>query len=269
MLNHLIKLLFLGDIVGKSGREAVMKTLPDLKRELSPDCIVVNAENAAHGFGVTKSIADDLFQAGVHVITTGNHIWDKSEIMSVVAQQNNILRPHNYPKHLPGSGVCEFETHKGHKVVVINLMGRLFMESMDDPFAAADDVLQNYTLGRNVNAIFLDFHAETTSEKQAMCHHVDGRVSAVIGTHTHVPTADQRVFPKGTAYMSDAGMCGDYFDTVIGMTATSSLARFLKKIPYERMQPGTGDGTVCGALVDVGGDGLAKSIVPIRAGREL
>lgn len=269
MLSCLIKLLFLGDIVGKSGREAVVRSLPDLKKEYMPDCIIVNAENAAHGFGLTKTVVDELFQAGVHVITTGNHIWDKPEILPLLAQQKNVLRPHNYPRHLPGLGVCEFETYKGHKVVVINLMGRLFMESMDDPFAAVDEILKNYSLGRNTQAIFLDFHAEATSEKQAMCHHVDGRVSAVIGTHTHVPTADQRIFPKGTAYMSDAGMCGDYFDTVIGMSSTSSLAKFLKKVPYERMQPGTEEGTVCGVLIEVGSMGLAKSIAPIRSGRSL
>ncbi len=265
----MIKLLFLGDVVGRSGREAVIKALPDLRKQHSPDCIVVNAENAAHGFGLTKSVSEELFEAGVNVITTGNHVWDKSEILSYLTQVKSVLRPHNYPKHLPGSGVCEFETHKGHKFVVINLMGRLFMDPLDDPFSAVDQVLKSYTLGRNAHAIFLDFHAETTSEKQAMCHHVDGRVSAVIGTHTHVPTADGRIFPGGTAYLSDAGMCGDYYGSVIGMGAEASLGRFLKRVPYERMQPATGEGTVCGALVEINLEGRAKSIDLVRAGRAL
>lgn len=264
-----MKLLFLGDIVGKSGREAVLKYLPTLKKQYSPDCIIVNAENAAHGFGITKPIAAELFEAGVNVITTGNHVWDKTEILAYVSQEKRILRPHNYPAHLPGSGVCEIETIKGQKIVVINVMGRLFMETLDDPFTCLDIILKPYVLGRNVHAIFLDFHAETTSEKQAICHYLDGRVSAVIGTHTHVPTADERIFPKGTAYLSDAGMCGDYYNSVIGMQVAGSLGKFLKRLPYERMQPAEGEGTVCGALIMVNSNGLASSIERVREGKPL
>jgi 2',3'-cyclic-nucleotide 2'-phosphodiesterase len=264
-----MKLLFLGDIVGKSGRDAVLKHLPTLKKKYSPDCIIVNAENAAHGFGITKPIAAELFDAGVSVITTGNHIWDKTEILAYLSQEKRILRPHNYPAHLPGSGVCEVETIKGEKIVVINVMGRLFMETLDDPFACLDTILKPYVLGRNVHAIFLDFHAETTSEKQAICHYLDGKVSAVVGTHTHVPTADERIFPKGTAYLSDAGMCGDYYNSVIGMQVAGSLGKFLKRLPYERMQPAEGDGTVCGALITVNSNGLALTIERIREGKPL
>lgn len=264
-----MKLLFLGDVVGKSGREAVLKYLPDLRKRHVPDCIIVNAENAAHGFGITKSIAAELFEAGVNVITTGNHIWDKTEILAYLSQEKRLLRPHNYPAHLPGTGVCEIETIKGQKIVVINVMGRLFMETLDDPFPCLDTILKPYILGRNAQAIFLDFHAETTSEKQAICHYLDGRVSAVVGTHTHVPTADERIFPKGTAYLSDAGMCGDYYNSVIGMQPAGSLGKFLKRLPYERMQPAEGEGTVCGALITVNPNGLASSIERIREGKPL
>lgn len=264
-----MKLLFLGDIVGKSGRTAVLKHILDLKREHSPACIIVNAENAAHGFGITKPMAEELFAAGVDVVTTGNHVWDKNEILAYISQEKRVLRPHNYPPHLPGSGLCEIETPRGQKIVVINIMGRLFMETLDDPFACIDTLLKPYNLGRNVHAIFVDFHAETTSEKQAFCHYVDGRVSAVVGTHTHVPTSDERIFPKGTAFQSDAGMCGDYFNSVIGMQVGGSLGKFLKRIPYERMQPAEGEGTVCGTLVTVGTHGLATSIERIRAGKPL
>jgi metallophosphoesterase (TIGR00282 family) len=264
-----MKLLFLGDIVGRSGRDAVLKHLPTLNNQYTPDCIIVNAENAAHGFGITKSIATELFEAGVSVITTGNHIWDKSEILAYLSQEKRLLRPHNYPSHLPGSGVCEFETIKGQKIIVLNVMGRLFMEPLDDPFRCIDTALKPYILGRNAHAIFLDFHAETTSEKQAICHYVDGRVSAVIGTHTHVPTADERIFPKGTAYLSDAGMCGDYHNSVIGMQVSGSLGKFLKHIPYERMQPSDGEGTVCGALITLNSNGLASKIERIQTGKPL
>jgi metallophosphoesterase (TIGR00282 family) len=264
-----MKLLFLGDIVGKSGRNAVLKHIPDLKRQYSPDCVIVNAENAAHGFGITKPMAEDLFAAGIDVVTTGNHVWDKVEILGYISQEKRVLRPQNYPPHLPGSGLYEFETPRGQKVVVINIMGRLFMETMDDPFACVDTLLKSYNLGRNAHAIFIDFHAETTSEKQAFCHFVDGRVTAVVGTHTHVPTADERIFPKGTAFQSDAGMCGDYFNSVIGMQVAGSLGKFLKRIPYERMQPAEGEGTVFGTLITVGANGLATSIERIRAGKSL
>lgn len=264
-----MKILFLGDIVGKSGREAVLKHLPELKNQLKPDCIIVNAENAAHGFGITKPIATDLFDAGVDVVTTGNHVWDKQEILSYISQEKRLLRPHNYPSHLPGTGICEFETIKGQKIVVINIMGRLFMETLDDPFACIDTLLKPYILGRNAHAIFLDFHAETTSEKQAICHYVDGRVSAVVGTHTHVPTADERIFPKGTAYLTDAGMCGDYYNSIIGMQVAGSLGKFLKRIPYERMQPAEGEGTVCGVFITLLPTGLATSIERVRAGKPL
>jgi metallophosphoesterase (TIGR00282 family) len=264
-----MKLLFLGDIVGKSGRDAVLKHLPALKTTYAPDCIIINAENAAHGFGLTKSIAADLFDAGTHVVTSGNHIWDKQEVLAYISQEKRVLRPHNYPPHLPGSGICEIETIKGQKVVVINIMGRLFMETLDDPFACIDTILKPYILGRNVHAIFIDFHAETTSEKQAFCHYVDGRVSGVIGTHTHVPTADERIFPKGTAFQSDAGMCGDYYNSVIGMQVSGSLGKFLKRIPYDRMQPAEGEGTVCGALITLNANGLASSIERVRAGKPL
>jgi metallophosphoesterase (TIGR00282 family) len=264
-----MKLLFLGDIVGKSGRLAVLNHLSELKTKYRPDCIIANAENAAHGFGVTKPMAAELLDAGINVITSGNHIWDKPEVLAYISQEKRLLRPHNYPPHLPGSGVYDFETVRGKKIVVINIMGRLFMETLDDPFACIDALLRPYTLGHNVSAIFVDFHGETTSEKQAMCHYTDGRVSAVIGTHTHVPTADERIFPKGTAFQSDAGMCGDYFNSIIGMQVGGSLGRFLKRIPYERMTPSEGEGTVCGTLITLHSNGLAQSIERIQVGKSI
>lgn len=264
-----MKLLFLGDIVGKSGRSAVLKHISNLKRQYSPECIIVNAENAAHGFGVTKTMAEELLSAGVDVITSGNHIWDKTEILAYISQEKRLLRPQNYPSHLPGSGLYELETPRGQKIIIINMMGRLFMETLNDPFSCIDTLLKPYVLGRNAHAIFIDFHAETTSEKQAFCHYVDGRASAVIGTHTHVPTADERIFPKGTAYQSDAGMCGDYYNSVIGMQVAGSLGKFLKHIPYERMLPSEGDATICGTLITVGTNGLATDIERVTAGRPL
>lgn len=265
----MLKLLFLGDVMGRSGREAVMKHLPMLIKEHKPDCVIVNGENAVHGFGITETVSKDLFQAGVNVITTGNHVWDRAEVLSYIQREKRLLRPQNYPSHLPGSGVCEFETIKGKKVVVINVMGRLFMEPMDNPFEALDTILSRYNLGKNAHAIFVDVHAETTSEKQAIGHYLDGRVSAVVGTHTHVPTADERILPKGTGYQTDAGMCGDYHNSIIGMQVKESLNKFLKRIPSERMKPAEGEGSVCGLVVNINEQGLTSEISRVTAGKPI
>jgi metallophosphoesterase (TIGR00282 family) len=262
-----MKLLFLGDIVGKSGREAVYRHLPELREKLSPDCIVVNAENAAHGFGLNPAIANELFAAGVDCLTTGNHVWDKKEIIPVMQADHRILRPLNYPPAAPGVGTTLIETAAG-RVLVMNAMARLYMEALDDPFAAVDRVLDQFPLGRDVDAIILDFHGEASSEKMVMGHYLDGRVSAVIGTHTHVPTADAQILPGGTAYQTDAGMCGDY-DSVIGMKKQSSIAKQLTRMPGERFAPAEGEGTVCGVFVETAGIGLAVSVRPIRIGPRL
>jgi metallophosphoesterase (TIGR00282 family) len=265
-----MKILFCGDIVGKSGRDAVIHHLPSIKEKLQPDCIIINGENAAHGFGITAAICKDLYKAGVNVITTGNHAFDNREIMNYMSSDKSIIRPINYPPTTAGSGFTIYTTPRGQKVLVVNVMGRLFMDPLDDPFAAMENLFKTYVLGGLVNAIVVDMHAEATSEKMGMGHFCDGRASLVVGTHTHVPTADCQILPKGTAYMTDAGMCGDY-NSVVGMDKTVPLFKFTRRIPPpERMQPATGLGTLCGVFVETDdATGLAKKIKAIRLGARL
>jgi 2',3'-cyclic-nucleotide 2'-phosphodiesterase len=264
-----MRILFLGDIVGRDARDAVTSQLPDIRRDYKIDAVIVNAENAAHGFGVTAQICDDLYKSGVDCITTGNHIWDQREIMAYIDGAPRLLRPLNFPEGTPGRGASIIETARGHKILVVNAMARLFMDAMDDPFAAMDKLCKAYRLGKDVQAIFLDFHGEATSEKMAMGHFLDGRVSFVVGTHTHVPTADTRILRGGTGYQTDAGMCGCY-DSVIGMDANISLSRFIRKIPGEKMRPAEGDVTLCGVLFDVDpATGLCTRAAPFRTGGQL
>jgi len=265
-----MKILFFGDIVGKSGRDAVVAHLPLIKQKLNPDCIIINGENAAHGFGITAAICKDLYKAGVHVITTGNHAFDNREIMNYMNGDKNIIRPINYPATTAGSGFMIYTTPRGQKVLVVNVMGRLFMDPLDDPFAAMENLFKTYVLGGLVNAIVVDMHAEATSEKMAMGHFCDGRASLVVGTHTHVPTSDCQILPNGTAYMTDAGMCGDY-NSVVGMDKEVPLFKFTRRIPPPaRMQPAAGPGTVCGVFVETDdATGLAKKIKAIRLGARL
>lgn len=264
-----MNILFCGDIVGRSGRDILLACLPRLKKELSLDAIIVNGENAAHGFGITKTICHELFKEGVDVITTGNHIWDQKEMLTVIEREPRVLRPLNYPSTAPGRGFFLFSDTRGRKVLVINVMARLFMEPLDDPFAAVDNLLKNYTLGGSVQAIVLDFHGEATSEKMAMGHFCDGRVSLVVGTHSHIPTADAQLLPQGTAYLTDAGMCGDY-NSVIGMDKVVPLHRFTKKTPTDRMSPALGPGTLCGVFIQTDDStGLARSIQPVCMGARL
>lgn len=264
-----MRILFLGDIVGRDARDAVTEQLPDIRRDYKIDAVIVNAENAAHGFGVTAQICDDLYKAGVDCITTGNHVWDQREIMAYIDGAPRLLRPVNFPDGTPGRGACIIETARGHKILVVNAMARLFMEAMDDPFAAMDKICKSYRLGKDVQAIFLDFHGEATSEKMAMGHFLDGRVSFVVGTHTHVPTADARILQGGTGYQTDAGMCGCY-DSVIGMDTHISLSRFIRKLPGERMRPAEGPVTLCGVLLDVDpATGLCTHVQPFRKGGQL
>src|SRR5438045_3985761 len=204
-----MKVLFCGDIVGRAGRDVVIKEVPRLRRELGLDFVAVNGENAAAGFGITAKICAELHNAGVDCITTGNHVWDQRDIISYIAQDKRLLRPLNFPPGTPGWGANQFETARGHKIVVMNVMCRLFMEPLDDPFRAVDAELAKYTLGRSAHFILVDVHGEATSEKQSMGHHCDGRASAVLGSHSHVPTADGWVLPGGTAYQTDVGRCGD------------------------------------------------------------
>ena len=264
-----MRLLFLGDIVGRPGRDALVKHLPDLRRALKLDFVVVNCENAAAGFGITRGVAEELFAAGADVLTGGNHSWDQKEALSYIEGEPRLLRPHNFPRGTPGRGAAVFSTATGRKVLVLNLMGRLFMDPLDDPFQAVEQILQAYRLGATVDAILLDFHGEATSEKMAMGHVVDGRVSIVVGTHTHVPTADTMILKGGTAYQSDAGMCGDY-DSVIGMDKVQPILRFTKKIGTERLSVASGEGTLCGLFVETDDrSGLAVRAEPVRIGGRL
>ena len=264
-----MKLLFLGDMVGRTGREAVFDTLPDLVADHGFDFVVVNGENAAGGFGITAKILHETLDAGADVVTSGNHAFDQKEALSFADREPAFLRPANWPAGTPGRGAGVFEGRGGHRVLVANVMGRVFVHpDLDDPFQAAERVLDGVVLGRDVDAIVFDFHAEATSEKQCFGHFVDGRASLVVGTHTHVPTADHQILPGGTAYMSDAGMCGDY-DSSLGMDKEEPLNRFLTKLPRGRFEPAEGPATVCGVAVRIGADGLASAIAPLRLGGRL
>ena len=263
-----MRLLFLGDIMGRAAREAVIRQVPMLRTQYQLDFVVVNGENSAGGFGITPDIADALFEAGVDVISTGNHVWDQQSISGYIAEEPRLLRPLNFPAGTPGRGVGLFEVGD-KRVLVINVMGQLFMESLDEPFAAVERELLACPLGEVADAIIVDVHAEATSEKMAMGHFCDGRASLVVGTHTHVPTADAQVLPNGTAYQTDAGMCGDY-DSVIGMEKEEPVNRFVTKLRGSRFGPAQGTPTICGVIVETDdATGLAKTVHPLRMGGRL
>ena len=265
-----MKLLFLGDILGRSGRDAVIARLPGLREKLGLDAVVVNGENAAHGFGITAKICADFFAAGVDVVTLGNHSWDQREMIGHIDQEPRILRPLNYPQGTPGRGAAIYSLARGRKILVIQVMGRLYMDPLDDPFTAIEKELSRTRLGPGgVDAILVDVHAEASSEKMAMGHFLDGRVSAVVGSHSHIPTADAQILPKGTAYQTDAGMCGDY-DSVIGMIKDNAISRFVRKMPGERLVPAEGEATICGIFIETDDrTGLATRIAPLRLGPRL
>jgi 2',3'-cyclic-nucleotide 2'-phosphodiesterase len=263
-----MRFLLCGDIVGRSGRDVVVAHMPRLRRDLALDFVIANGENAAHGFGITDAICAELYAAGVDVITTGNHVWDRREIIPYIGGDPRLLRPLNFPPGTPGAGHAVLARADGRRLLVVNAMARLFMDAIDDPFAGLDRLLAEHPLGA-VDAVLVDFHGEATSEKMSMGHFLDGRVSAVIGTHSHVPTADCQILPGGTAYMTDAGMCGDY-DSVIGMQKGGAVARFVRKMPGERLQVAEGDGTLCAAFVETDDEtGLARRIAPLRLGGRL
>ena len=264
-----MRILCCGDVVGKSGRQVIEEHIPELRRRLSLDLVLVNGENAAHGFGITEKICKSFYDIGVDVITTGNHVWDQREIMNYIDSDPRLLRPLNYPKGTPGKGSAVIEIADGRKVLVVHPMGRLFMEPLDDPFFGVDKALSGHRLGETVDAVVVDMHADITSEKMAMGHFCDGRASVVVGTHSHVPTADRQILPGGTAYQTDMGMCGDY-DSVIGMVKETAIARFTSKLPTGRLAPAEGDGTLCGVFVETDDDtGLARRIEPVRMGGRL
>jgi len=264
-----MKILIVGDVVGRTGRDAVATYLPKLREDLELEFVVVNGENAAHGFGITDKICAALYQAGADVITTGNHVWDQREIINYIDGDAKLLRPLNYPEGTPGRGSGIFAARDGRKVLVVHPMCRLFMDPLDDPFAGTEAVLGRHKLGADVAAIIVDVHGEATSEKQAMGHVLDGRVSAVVGTHTHVPTADHQVLAGGTAYVTDLGMTGDY-DSVIGMQKKVAIGRFMTKMPQGRLEPAEGAATFCAAYIETDDlTGLARRVEPVRLGGRL
>lgn len=265
-----MRLIFIGDVVGKAGRDAIAAEVPRLRARYRPDLVVVNGENAAHGFGITEEIFEGFLEAGADVVTLGNHSFDQREALVFIERSPHLLRPVNWPGTCPGRGTALIETPSGRRVLVMQAMGRVMIEPvLDDPFPAVERELAACPMGQACDAVLIDFHAEATSEKMAMAHFCDGRASLVVGTHTHVPTGDHQILPGGTAYLSDAGMTGDY-DSVIGMNKAEPLNRFLRKLPVERMRPAEGPATLCGVAVETDdATGLAVAVAPLRIGGRL
>lgn len=261
-----MRFLFLGDVVGRAGRAAVAEVLPGLRTKYDLDFVVVNGENSAGGFGITEAIHLDLIDAGADAVTLGNHAFDQKETLVFIERQERLIRPLNFPKGTPGRGSGLFKARNGADVLVINALGRVYMNELDCPFRAIDNEVTACALKHGADAIFIDFHAEATSEKQSLGVFLDGRVSAIAGTHTHAPTADERVLPGGTAYISDVGMCGDY-NSVLGMESDEPVNRFLTRIPRGRFEPALGPATVSGFAVEIDDKtGLAMHCGVLRLG---
>ncbi|WP_119419842.1 TIGR00282 family metallophosphoesterase [Desertibaculum subflavum] len=264
-----MRVLYFGDVVGRAGRDALLAAQSDLRARLKPDFIIANGENAAGGFGITGKICEELYAAGIDVILLGNHAFDQRETLGYIGGDSKLLRPHNFPKAVPGRGAAIFKNGKGKRLGIIHVMGRVFMDPLDDPFASVAGELPKMTLGGSVDFLLVDIHAEATSEKMAMAHFCDGKATAVIGTHSHIPTADAQILPGGTAYQTDAGMCGDY-NSVIGMDPAEPMNRFVRKVPGGKFEAALGPATVCGVLIDSDdATGLARRIEPIRLGGRL
>jgi metallophosphoesterase (TIGR00282 family) len=255
--------------VGRSGRAVLLERLPPLVRDWKLDFVAVNGENAAGGFGITEAIYRDFIDAGADVITGGNHSWDQKEALVFIERAPKLIRPINYPAGTPGRGVALIEAKNGAQVLIVNAMGRIFMDPLDDPFAAVERELAACPLKQAADAVIVDVHAEATSEKQAMGHFCDGRASLVVGTHTHVPTADHQILPRGTAFVSDVGMTGDY-DSIIGMDKDEPLIRFLRRIPGARFEPALGEATLCALAVETDdATGFARRVAAVRLGGRL
>ena len=264
-----MRILFIGDVVGRSGRSVVNERLPALVRDWKLDFVIVNGENAAGGFGITEAIYQELVDAGADAITLGNHAWDQKEALVFIERAPKLIRPLNYPDGTPGRGTALIEARNGGKVLVVNAMGRIFMDPLDDPFAAVARELVACPLKSAADAIVIDMHAEATSEKQAMGYFIDGRATALVGTHTHAPTADHRILAAGTAYISDVGMSGDY-DSVIGMAKDEPLSRFLRRISSSRFEVADGPATLCGFAIETDdATGLARRVSAVRIGPHL
>ena len=264
-----MRILFIGDVVGRSGRDAIVEHLPKAIADWKIDLAVVNGENAAGGFGITEAIYNDFIDAGADAVTLGNHSWNQKEALVFIERAPRLVRPINYMPGTPGRGAALIETRNGQRALVINALGRLFMEPVDDPFAMIDREIEACPLRQAADAIVVDFHCEATSEKQGAGHFCDGRVSLVVGTHTHIPTSDHQILPNGTAYMTDAGMTGDY-DSIIGMQKAEPLRRFTTGIPSGRFEPATGVATMSGIAVETDdATGLAIRVAPVRIGGRL
>jgi metallophosphoesterase (TIGR00282 family) len=261
-----MRILFIGDIVGRSGRTIVSERLPQLLRDWKLDFVAVNGENAAGGFGITEAIYTELIEAGADAVTLGNHAWDQKEALVFIERAPRLVRPLNYPPGTPGRGAALIAAKTGARVLVVNAMGRIFMDPLDDPFTAVERELAACPLREAADAIIVDIHAEATSEKQAMGGFLDGKASLVVGTHTHAPTGDHRVLPGGTAFVSDVGMTGDY-DSIIGMAKDEPLNRFLRRIPIQRFEPAFGPATLCALAVETDdATGLATRVAAVRLG---
>ena len=264
-----MRILFIGDVIGRAGRKAVMNTLPELIERYRFEFVVVNGENSAGGFGITEAIYNDFIDAGADAVTLGNHSWNQKEALVFIERAPRLIRPINYMPGTPGRGAALIDTRKGQRALVINALGRLFMEPVDDPFALIDRELEACPLRSGADAIVVDFHCEATSEKQGAGHFCDGRASLVVGTHTHIPTSDHQILPGGTAYMTDAGMTGDY-NSVIGMNKDEPMRRFTTGIPSSRFEPATGEATMSGIAVETDdATGLAVKVAPVRIGGRL
>ncbi len=262
-----MRILFLGDVMGRAGRRAVAERLPGLREAWRLDFVVVNGENATNGMGLSPDHARRLLEAGADCITLGDHAFDQREMLSFIEKEARIIRPLNFARDAPGRGAGVFEASRGRRVLVAQVLGQVFMKRpFDNPFSAIDPVLKAHPPGGAVQAAVVDFHCEATSEKMAMGHWCDGRASAVIGTHTHVPTADARILPRATAYQTDAGMCGDY-DSIIGMEKAEPMRRFVTGMGRERFTPARGEATLSGLLVETDDrTGLARELWMVREG---
>jgi metallophosphoesterase (TIGR00282 family) len=264
-----MRLLFLGDVVGRAGRDAITERLPGLIADYKFDFVVINGENASHGRGLTEPHYNELRAAGADVVTLGDHAWDQRDTQSFIAREPALLRPINFAPGTPGRGANLIEGRNGHRVLVVNAQGRVFMDPVDDPFRAVEAAIAAAPLGEQADAVIVDFHTEATSEIQAMGFFVDGRASLVVGTHTHIPTSDYRILKGGNALMADAGMCGD-FDSIIGVEVDEPLNRFLTGIPNGRFTPAEGEATICGVAIETDAKtGLTIAISPVRIGGTL
>ncbi len=261
-----MRILFLGDIVGKAGRSAICENLSQIKSEHKINFTIANCDNASGGFGINKSSYNELIESGIDVLTGGDHIWDQKEINSFIYDAKKLLRPINFPKSCPGVGARIFVDSLERKILVIHLLGQVFIKyQVNCPFANVEEVILNNVLGKDVDVIFVDFHAEATSEKMAMAKYLDGKVSAVIGTHTHIPTNDCHIMKGGTAYQTDAGMCGDY-DSVIGMEKNIPIQMFLHKRKLDKFTVANSQATICGTVVELNKSGHAIKIYPLKIG---